>query len=264
MEINKLYNENCLDTLGKMPDKFVDLVVTSPPYNMRTRIRNGQYTTREKSEHFSKKYKHFDDDLSINEFYSFHSEVLRELLRVSKIVCYNFQIVTGSKEAFFKIIGDFNRNIKDIIIWDKGSGQPAMHGMVLNSCYEMILILEDDKKAGRVIQNAKFNRGEMNNILRIGRGGKVVDGHSAVFPERLAGELIKAFSEEEDLVYDPFMGSGTTGMVANKLNRNWIGSEITQEYCKIATQRIQSAMGLFSNSFQTKFPIATDALRASE
>lgn len=252
MEINKLYNENCLETLGKMPDKFVDLVVTSPPYNMRTRIRNGEYTTREKSEHFSKKYKHFGDDLPIDDFYSFHSEVLRELLRVAKIVCYNFQIVTGSKEAFFKIIGDFNRDIKDIIIWDKGSGQPAMHGMVLNSCYEMILILEDDKRAGRAIQNAKFNRGEMNNILRIGRGEKVVDGHSAVFPERLAGELIKAFSEEGNLIYDPFMGSGTTGMVALKLNRNWIGSEITEEYCKIANQRIQSAVGLFSNSFQTE------------
>ena len=103
MEINKLYNENCLETLAKMPDKFVDLVVTSPPYNMRTRIRNGEYTTREKREHFSKKYKHFGDDLSIDDFYSFHSEVLRELLRVAKIVCYNFQIVTGSKEAFFKI-----------------------------------------------------------------------------------------------------------------------------------------------------------------
>lgn len=255
MEINKLYNENCLDTLKRMPDKFVDLVVTSPPYNMRTRIRNGEYTTREKSEHFSKKYKHFGDDLPIDEFYSFHSEVLIELLRVAKIICYNFQIVTGSKEAFFKIIGDFNKDIKDIIIWDKGHGQPAMHGQVMNSCYEMILILEDDKRAGRAIQNAKFKRGEMNNILRLGRGERVSDVHGAIYPEMLAGELIKAFSEEGNLIYDPFMGSGTTGMVAHKLNRNWIGSEITEEYCKIAETRIQSAVGLFSNSFLTETQI---------
>jgi len=239
MEINKIYNENCLKTLCRMPDKFVDLVVTSPPYNMRTRIRNGEYTTMGKSENFSKKYKHFGDDLPIDKFYSFHSDVLRELLRVAKIVCYNFQIVTGSKEAFFKIIGDFNRDIKDIIIWDKGSGQPAMHGMVLNSCYEMILILEDDKRAGRAIQNAKFNRGKMNNILRIGRGKKVVDGHSAVFPDRLAGELIKAFSEEGNLIYDPFMGSGTTAKMAHLQNRKWIGSEISIEYVKIAEKRLK-------------------------
>ena len=239
MQINKVYNENCLDTMAKMPDKFVDLVVTSPPYNMRTRIRNGQYTTREKSEHFSKKYKHFDDAMPINEFYEFHKSVLTELLRVSKIVCYNFQIVTGSKEAFFKIIGDFNKDIKDIIIWDKGSGQPAMHGMVLNSCYEMILILEDDKRAGRAIQNAKFKRGKMNNILRIGRGKKASDIHGAIFPEQLPFELINAFSEKEALIYDPFMGSGTTAKMAIANNRNWIGSEISSEYCDIISERIK-------------------------
>ena len=242
MEKNIIYNENCLETLSRMPDKCIDLVVTSPPYNMRTRIRNGEYTTREKSEHFSKKYKHFDDALSIDDFYSFHSEVLNELLRVSKIVCYNFQIVTGSKEAFFKIIGDFNKHIKDIIIWDKGHGQPAMHGQVLNSCYENILILEDDKRAGRAIQNAKFNRGEMGNILRVGRGEKITDIHGATFPELLAGELIKAFSDEENLIYDPFMGSGTTGTVAKKLNRDFIGSEISTEYCSIANNRINTLL----------------------
>lgn len=247
MEINKIYNENCLETLKRMTDKFVDLVITSPPYNMRTRIRNGKYTEHEKGESFSKKYNYFSDSLPIDEFYSFHSEVLHELIRVSKIVCYNFQIVTGSKEAFFKIIGDFNHYIKDIIIWDKGNGQPAMHERVLNSCYEMILILEDDMRAGRVIQNAKFKRGEMNNILRIPRGRNVVKGHGAVFPEMLVGELIRSFSEKGDLIYDPFMGTGTTGVVATKLNRNWIGSEIIAEYCKIANQNILNSANMFQN-----------------
>lgn len=237
--VNKIYNENCLETMARMPDKFVDLVVTSPPYNMRTRIRNGQYTTREKSEHFSKKYQHFDDALPINDFYEFHSSVLTELLRVSKIVCYNFQVVTGSKEAFFRIIGDFNKDIKDIIIWDKGNGQPAMHFNVLNSCYEFILLLEDDKRAGRVIQNAKFKRGEMNNILRIKRVKNKQIAHSAVFPEQLPIELINAFSEKENMVYDPFMGTGTTAIAAIKTNRYFIGSEISAEYVEIANKRVE-------------------------
>jgi DNA modification methylase len=173
--------------------------------------------------------------------------VLNELLRVSKIVCYNFQIVTGSKEAFFKIIGDFNKHIKDIIIWDKNTGQPAMHSNVLNSCYEMILVLEDDMKCGRVIQNAKFPRGEMNNILRIGRGKKISDIHGAIFPEQLPNVLIQSFSNENDLIYDPFMGSGTTGRVAVINNRNWIGSEISSEYCEIIQNRITNVKGLFEN-----------------
>lgn len=241
IEINKNYNESNLETMARMPDKSIDLVVTSPPYNMRTRIRNGKYTTREKGEHFSKKYKHFDDAMPIEEFYEFHSKVINELLRVSKIVCYNFQIVTGSKEAFFKIIGDFNKHIKDIIIWDKGHGQPAMHEQVLNSTYEMVLILEDDQKCGRVIQNATFKRGEMSNVLRLGRGKKMSEIHGAIFPEELPLQLIQSFSNEGDLIYDPFMGSGTTALAAIKSNRNWIGSEISEEYCSIIEQRIQTA-----------------------
>ena len=56
LEVNNIYNMDCLEGLKLLSDNSVDLVVTSPPYNMRTRIRNGEYTTREKSEHFSKKY----------------------------------------------------------------------------------------------------------------------------------------------------------------------------------------------------------------
>lgn len=240
LEINKIYNESCIDTMSKMTDKQVDLVVTSPPYNMRTRIRNGKYVMRENTEHFSKKYKFFHDAMPIDDFYKFHSEVLKELLRVSKVVCYNFQIVTGSKEAFFKIIGDFSKDIKDIIIWDKEHGQPAMHSNVLNSCYEMILVLEDDKNGGRAIQNAKFKRGEMDNILRIGRGKKKSDINGAVFPDKLPHILINSFSNEGNLVYDPFMGNGTTARLALLNKRNYIGSEICKEQCDMAENNIKS------------------------
>ena len=234
-----IHNECCTDTMAKMPNGFIDLIVTSPPYNMRTRIRNGEYTTREKSEHFSKKYKHFDDALPVPEFYEFHAKAITEMMRVAKVVCYNIQIVTGSKEAFFQIIGDNAKYIKDIMIWDKGNGQPAMHEKVLNRCYEMIIVLEGDEKAGRVIQNANFPRGEMDDILRIGRGKKEVDVHGAVFPLKLPRLLIRAFSEPNNLVYDPFMGTGSTAIACIKEGREWIGSELTDEYCEIADNRIK-------------------------
>jgi site-specific DNA-methyltransferase (adenine-specific)/modification methylase len=221
-----------------MPDKCVALTVTSPPYNMRTRIRDGEYTTREITEHFCKKYSHFDDALPIGVFYDFHKKVLFELIRVSNVVAYNIQIVTGSKEAFFKLIGDFNQDIKDIIIWDKGFGQPAIHEKVMNSAYEMILMLEGDKKGGRLIQHATFKRGEMQNILRINRGQRISNIHGAVFPDELPDILIKSFSNEGDLIYDPFLGSGTTAKIAKLNGRNWIGSEISSDYCKIAEQRV--------------------------
>jgi site-specific DNA-methyltransferase (adenine-specific) len=238
LELNKIYCGDCLEVMKDIPDNCIDMVLTSPPYNMRTRIRNGKYTTREKSEHFSKKYKHFEDALPIDEFYSFHKDCITEMLRISKIVIYNFQIVTGSKEAFFKIIGDFNKDIKDIIIWDKGFGQPAMHEKVLSSAYEILLVMEDDKKCGRVIQNATFKRGEMQNILRIGRGKRISDIHSAIFPEKLAEEIIKNFSNEGDTILDPFAGSGTTGVACKNLNRNYILIEKEPEYIDIINKRL--------------------------
>ena len=163
----KLYNEDCLDTMSRFTNNYIDLTVTSPPYNMRTRIRNGKYTEREKSEHFSKKYSDFHDAYPIKEYESIHSGVLHSLLEISSMVFINIQIVTGSKEAWFRIIGEFGEYLKDIAIWDKGFGQPAMHEKILNSAYELVLILENDKRAGRMIQNAVFGRGEMQNILRI-------------------------------------------------------------------------------------------------
>ena len=90
---NILINGNCLEEMKKLQDNSIDLIITSPPYNMRTRIRNGKYSKREKSEHFSKKYDHFGDDLSIEGFYSFHKQVLTEMLRICPIVFYNIAII---------------------------------------------------------------------------------------------------------------------------------------------------------------------------
>lgn len=99
-------NEDCMATMGRLPDDSVDLVITSPPYNMNLRIRNGAYCSRQITKEFSTKYEGFDDNLPIDEFYQFHLAALREMLRIAPLVFYNIQVVTGSKRAFFKIIGD--------------------------------------------------------------------------------------------------------------------------------------------------------------
>lgn len=238
LEINKIYNCDCLEGLKQLPEQSVNLVVTSIPYNMRLRIRDGQYTVREKAGTFSCKYEHFSDDLPIEEYYEFHKHVLTELLRVSKCICYNYQCVTGSKESFFKLLGYFAPYIKDIMIWEK-SGQPAMHEKVLNSCYEFVVILESDGNKGRVINAAQFARGTQNNIIKGFKKNNNVEGHGACFPLDFAKKLITLFSKEGDLILDPFMGSGTTAVAAKLTNRNYIGFEIIKNYVKIAEDRIK-------------------------
>jgi site-specific DNA-methyltransferase (adenine-specific)/modification methylase len=238
MEIDSIICGDCLEIIQTMPDDSVDIAVTSPPYNMRTRIRNGEYTTRETSEHFSRKYAHFGDDLPIEVFYEYHKAVLIELLRLCPIIFYNIQIVTGSKEAFFKIIGDFNKNIKDIIIWDKGHGQPAMHDSVINRATELILIFERSAIAGRAFSCSYFGRGTMTDIWRINKSS-FIDGHGASFPEELVVRILKGWSKEEDLVIDPFCGTGTTCRVAKDNKRHWIGIDISSEYVQISNERLK-------------------------
>lgn len=241
MEINKIYCENNLDTMARMPDDFVDLTLTSPPYNMLTQVKYNKYIRRILPSHKFNKYNAFDDGMTVNDFHKLHSEILAELLRVSKVVLYNFQIVSGSKEAFFKIIGDFNTYIKDIIVWDKGRSLPASRDKILNSGYEMILVMEGNQRLGRTINNATFERCQLDNIVRVDRKKATIDGvkHNAVFPEELCDILIKSFSSEGGLVYDPFMGTGTTAKMALLNNRNYIGSEISKEYVEISERRLE-------------------------
>ena len=238
IEINKIYNEDCLETLKRIPNNKINIVITSPPYNMNLRIRNGKYCSRQIVKEFSTKYDDFDDNLPIEEFYNFHLNVLKELIRTSSIIFYNIQIVTGSKRAFFKIIGELSDYLKDIIIWDKGYAQPAMAHKVLNRRSELILVFDSKNAISRQFTDANFIRGTLDDIWNIKRGKKVIDSHSAVFPQELIKIILENFSNEGDLVYDPFMGTGTTAVVSKKLKRNFIGSELSQNYFEIINKRL--------------------------
>lgn len=233
-----LYNEDALTTLGRLQPDSVNLVITSPPYNMNLRIRGGKYCSRQIVKELSTKYEGFSDNLPIEEFYQLHKNILTELLRVSPLVFYNIQIVTGSKRAFFKMIGDFSDQLKEIIVWDKGHGQPAMSEQVLNRRSELILVFDRDNGISRKFDAATFGRGTLEDIWEIKRGKKVSKDHGATFPEELVETILINFSKAGDTVYDPFMGTGTTATVAEKLGRNWIGSEISQEYCKVIKDRL--------------------------
>ena len=240
IKLNEIYNESCLDTLKKIPNNFVDVVITSPPYNMNLRIRKGEYCSRQIVKEISTKYEGFADNLPIEEYNKFHSEVLRELLRVSNLVFYNVQIVTGSKRSIFKMIGDFSQNLKDIIIWDKGYAEPAIQEQVLNRQSELILVFEKDYPISRQFKSAVFKRGTLGDVWKIGRDRKKERGqnHGAVFPEELIKTIIENFSKKNDVIYDPFLGTGTTAVVAKKLERKYLGSELLKTYYNISKKRL--------------------------
>ena len=237
---NVIYNEDCLETMKKLKDKSVDLIVTSPPYNMNLRIMNGKYKSRTDLNTISTKYSEFQDKLPLDEYYETHLKILKECIRISKITFYNIQIVTGSKRAWFKIIGELSNNLKELIVWDKCNSQPAMSKGVLNRQSEFLLVFEDENSAMyRQFKKCNFTRGTLNDVWQIKRGKALLKGHSATFPEELITKILLNFSNEGDVVYDPFLGSGTTCVVAKRLNRQFIGSELIKNYFEFSEQRLK-------------------------
>lgn len=268
MEINKLYNENCLDTMAKMPDNFIDLTVTSPPY----------------------------DNLREYKGYSFaFEEIAKELFRITKqggVVVWivgdghekGGETLTSFKQAlFFKEIGFI---VHDTIIYKKNNFSvpfPDKYHQTFEYCFILSkgkkktfnpICDRKNKKAGqsggiqsitekdgtRTKRSAKIitEYGKRHNVWEYDTGmylstkDKYAFNHPAIFPEALANDHITSWSNENDLIYDPFMGSGTTAKMAILNNRKYIGSEISEEYCKIIETRLKECGGLFFNYFETE------------
>ncbi len=236
---NQIFNESCLATLARTPDNFFGTVITSPPYNMNLRIRNGKYCSRQLGKELSTKYENFSDNLPIEDYLKFHCEVIDELLRTSNRIFYVIQVVTGSKRAFFQIIGKYADSLKDIIIWDKKVGQPAIGENIVNRQTELVLIFEKDYPISRQFRGAPFKRGTVSDIWQIGRERSATAGHRATFPEELVEKILETFTVPNELIYDPFLGTGTTAVVAKKMGRRYIGSEIDADYFEVATKRLQ-------------------------
>ena len=137
------------------------------------------------------------------------------------------------------MIGEFNDYLKDIIIWDKGYAQPAMQKQVLNRRTELILVFENDYPISRQYRYANFDRGSLDDIWEIKRGKKSSKDHGAVFPEELVKRIIENFTKPNDIIYDPFMGTGTTAVVAKKMNRKFLGSEIGKNYYDFSIQKLK-------------------------
>ena len=248
LEINKCYNENCLDTMRRMPDNFIDLTVTSPPYD-NLRAYNG---------------------------YSFDFEsVSKELFRVTKnggVVVWvvgdatikGSETGTSFKQALhFKEIGF---NLHDTMIYQKDNcpfpsnnryyanfeymfvfskGSPSTFNPIsdrVNKSFGRKMSGTNRQKDGttKPLKNkglAILEYGVRFNCWLISEGKRTKE-HPAVFPEKLANDHIISWSNEGDTVLDCFMGSGTTGKMALLNNRKFIGIEKDETYFKIAQDRI--------------------------
>jgi site-specific DNA-methyltransferase (adenine-specific) len=236
MKLNTIYNENCLDTMKRMPNNFVDIVVTSPPYNIGKNRTNGNFE--------KKQYKTYSDDLTKEEYFNQTKDWINELLRVTKYhIFWNVQELKGNKGISQFIMKEFADNLKETFIWVKTNPNPTcLEGLICNS-YEYIFCLSNDRPDSKMFTYHNFNKKMIKNVIEKpvnnGASKKEEGGHGYAFGEWLPNFFINKFTKEGDTIYDCFMGSGTTAKSAHLYNRNWIGSEISKEYVDIANKRLK-------------------------
>ena len=235
-----LINGDCLEHMRELESDSVDMVVTSPPYNMNLRIRDGKYCSRQLVKEISTKYVDFDDNKPMDEYYDFNKSVIDECLRVSDLVFYNVQFLTGNKPALFKLLGTFHKQVKEFVIWDKINAQPAIGECVMNSQFEVLIVFQKSNPESRSFKTGQFKRGTLSNVWDIKREKTTDENHGATFPLTLAKKIIENFSKEGDVILDPFLGSGTVGVACKILNRKFIGIELSEKYWRLAKERIAS------------------------
>jgi len=227
----QLFHGSCLDVMPSLPKDSASMIITSPPYNMNLRIRNGKYCSRQIVKELSTKYENYADNMPIDEYFDFNVKVVDECLRIAPIVFYVVQFVTGNKRALFRLMGHFNEQLKEVIVWDKLHGQPAISAGVLNSRFESILVFTRNGAISRRFDIAHFERGSLDNIWGLGcaRGPSPRNYNGARFPDSLVHKIITNFWQG-GTVLDPFMGSGTTVKYCYKQNIPSMGVDIDKNY----------------------------------
>jgi site-specific DNA-methyltransferase (adenine-specific)/modification methylase len=209
-----LINGNCFDELPKLESQSVDVVITSPPYN---RKRNDKYNN------------HTDIE---SDYVSFLEKTINECLRVCKgNVFFNIQKNTYNRQDVHKIMGMFADKIIEVLIWKKSNPMPNPH---LINAYEYIFVLSENNKSLKA--NSTYTLNHFTTPVYSGNPYKKI--HRAVMHPDACAYMIDNFTKEEDVILDPFMGVGTTGVVATEKNRSFIGIELDKVYFDLCKSNI--------------------------
>lgn len=247
MELNTIYNESCLETLKRIPDGFLDITVTSPPYNVN--LGNNKYND------FG--YDEYNDNIPFGEYIDMLEECFYGVKRATKEggrCCINIGDAKNGKVMTHVAISNFMIGMGWVpittIVWEKqnisnrtswGSFRSPVNPS-FPTPFEYILIFGNGTdrlqgEGGTDISKQEFIENSLA-IWRFNGENSSVTGHPAAYPIKLPYRLIRQLAWSGSVVYDPFMGSGTTAIAAKLAKCSYIGSEISAHYCDVAKRRI--------------------------
>jgi len=231
--LNKIICGDCLETMKLMPSNSIDVVVTSPPYNLKNSTGNGMKDGRGgkwANAALVNGYSNYDDNMPHDEYVSWQRDCLAEMFRLIKddgAIFYNhkWRVQDGLLQDRQDIVNGLP--VRQIIIWRRKGGINFNPGYFLPT-YEVIYLIAKPKFKLAPKANAYGDVWEFTQEMK--------NDHPAPFPVALIDRIIGSTTGK--IILDPFMGSGTTAIVALGLKRYYIGIEISPDYCKLAENRI--------------------------
>lgn len=231
---NKIICGDSLEVMKQMPDECLDGVITSPPYNLHIRKTFGNTQNWDakwnNSKLQSEGYDQYDDYMPEDEYIDWQKQILQECYRLIKdtgCIFYNhkWRVQNGLLQQRLDIIKDLP--LRQIIIWKKAGGVNFNEGYFLPT-YELIYLITKPQFKLPAKVNAY---GDVWEIMQ-----EKGSWHPAPFPEELAARCVQAI--KGSTILDPFMGSGTVGIACKQQGKNYIGIDISQDYCDKAQKRI--------------------------
>jgi modification methylase len=248
LPLNQIVQGDCVETLNSLPEKSVDLIFADPPYNLQLN-QDLWRPNMTRVDAVKDGWDQFSDFAAYDRFTRDWLQACRRVLKDSGTIW-----VIGSYHNIYRvgaILLDLGYWILNDVVWIKTNPMPQMRGVRLANAHETLLWAKKSPKARytfnyhamKALNDGKQMRSDWlipicSGAERIKVGGK--KAHSTQKPEALLYRVIVSSSEPGDVVLDPFFGSGTTGAVAKKLHRHWIGIERDPAYCDIAARRIEA------------------------
>ena len=228
---------DCIEGLKELDDNSVDTIITSPPYNKKGLLGSVKQGNQIWGK-FNIDYATYDDNMPEEEYQAWQVELLNQCYRVIKedgSIFYNHKPRRHKNRAYlpWDFIQHSDANLYQLIVWDRRNSPNIRNDVLIPSTEHIYWLCKKKPKVFRDQVDPAY-RGEVW-VIPPERQKK----HPAPFPETLVDACVKLTTQKGDLVLDPFMGSGTTALVAQGCGREWMGFEIDPHYASVTEERIE-------------------------
>ncbi len=248
IELNKIYNENCFETMSKM-DKIIDVILTSPPYNTSRIGSSDKYCTR---------YTEIDDNMTNEQYIEWSVNLFNaydKILKENGCILYNLSYSSEKTYLIWLVIAEIIKKTNfvtaDTIVWKKKIAIPNNRSSnKLTRIVEYIFVFcrkneirtfKCNKKVSSIIEKTgQKNYENIYNFVEAKNNDGTCELNKATFSSELCNKLLSIYAQPNSIIYDSFMGTGTTAISCIQLNHNYIGSELSKEQINYSENRIKN------------------------